>query len=110
MILPRWIRRVWDRFGPRRGLRVVDGDSLPSHLPRRDLVLARDGGENWCVGMLCPCGCGRTIELLLIQEARPRWDLMLDAFERPSLKPSIWLQGGCRSHFWVRRGRVEWCD
>jgi len=35
---------------------------------------------------------------------------MLDAFERPSLKPSIWLQGGCRSHFWVRRGRVEWCD
>lgn len=110
MRLPRWVRRAWDRFGPRRGLKVVDGDSLPTKLPHRDLVLAREGGEDWTVGMRCPCGCGRTIELLLIREAKPRWDLMLDASGRPSLKPSVWLQGGCRSHFWLRRGRVEWCD
>ena len=63
MRLIRWFRRNWARIAPRRRLRVIDGDSLPSHLPRRDLVLARDGDEDWCVGMRCPCGCGRSIEL-----------------------------------------------
>jgi len=27
-------------------------------MPRRDLVLAREDDEDWCVGMRCPCGCG----------------------------------------------------
>jgi hypothetical protein len=109
-MLPKWLRRAWDKFGPRRGLQVVEGDSLPTRLPRRGLVLAREGDEDWCVGMRCPCGCGETIELLLIREAKPRWDLLVDPSGRPSLKPSVWLQHGCRSHFWLRRGRVEWCD
>jgi hypothetical protein len=109
-MLPKWLRRVRDKFGPRRDLQVVEGDSLPERLPRRNLVLAREGDEDWCVGMRCPCGCGQTIELLLIQEAKPRWDLLVDWSGRPSLKPSVWLQTGCRSHFWLRRGRVEWCD
>jgi Family of unknown function (DUF6527) len=109
-MLLKWLRRAWDKFGPRRVLKVVEGDSLPKVLPRRDLVLAREGNEDWCVGMRCPCGCGETIELLLIREAKPRWDLLVDQSGRPSLKPSVWLQHGCRSHFWLRRGRVEWCD
>lgn len=110
MRLMRWFRRNWARIAPRRRLRVIDGDSLPSHLPRRDLVLARDGDEDWCVGMRCPCGCGRSIELLVIPEAAPRWDLRVDDKRRPSLSPSVWLQRGCRSHFWLTGGRVRWCD
>ena len=109
-MLPKWLRRIWDKFGPRRRLQVIEGDSLPQRLPRQDLVLAREGDEDWCVGMRCPCGCGETIELLLIREAKPRWDLLIDRLGRPSLKPSVWRQHGCRSHFWLRRGRVEWCD
>ncbi|HVV41961.1 MAG TPA: DUF6527 family protein [Nitrobacter sp.] len=109
-MIPRWLRRAFDRYGPGRGLQIVEGDSLPARLPRRDLVLAREGDEDWCVGMRCPCGCGRTIELLLVKEAKPRWDLHTDPSGRPSLKPSVWLKTGCRSHFWLRRGRVEWCD
>jgi hypothetical protein len=109
-MLPKWLRRAWDRFGPRRGLKILEGDSLPERLPRRDLVLAREGDEDWCVGMRCPCGCGQSIELLLVREAKPRWDLLIDPSGHPSLRPSVWLQTGCRSHFWLRRGRVEWCD
>ena len=89
---------------------MVDGDSLPDRLPARDLVLARDDDEDWCVGFRCPCGCWRTIEMLVIPEANPRWDLSLDAKGRPSLRPSVWLQTGCRSHFWVRGGRIAWCE
>jgi hypothetical protein len=105
-----WWRNIWARIAPPRHLRVVEGDSLPKQLPRRDLVLARDGDEDWCVGMRCPCGCGQTIELLVILEAAPRWDFSVDNKGRPSLSPSVWLQKGCHSHFWLKNGRVEWCD
>ncbi|MDM9644782.1 DUF6527 family protein [Rhizobium sp. S163] len=30
--------------------------------------------------------------------------------DRPTLHPSVWRNSGCRSHFWVRRGRIAWCD
>ena len=110
MTRPRWLRRILARLALPRRLRIVEGDSLPERLPWRDVVLARDGDEDWCVGMRCPCGCGRTIELLVIAEAKPRWDISVDRKRRPSLSPSVWLQKGCRSHFWLKAGRVRWCD
>lgn len=105
----KWWRNALERFSPRRRLRVIDGDSLPPRLPRCDLVLAREDGEDWCVGMRCPCGCGYVIELLVVAEAKPRWNVKVGANGLPTLSPSIWLQKGCRSHFWVRDGRVHWC-
>jgi hypothetical protein len=110
MKLPRWWRRLLSRLLPARRLRIVPGDSLPKRLPWRDVVLARDADEDWCIGMRCPCGCGSTIELLLIREAAPRWDVSIDAGDLPTLKPSVWRQTGCRSHFWLRGGRIEWCE
>src|SRR3546814_19102415 len=107
--LAHWWRKTWARLGPRRRLRIIDGDSLPPCLPRRDIVLARDDGEDWCVGMRCPCGCGHVIELLVVPEAKPRWDILVDPKGLPTLSPSVWLQKGCRSHFWLRNGRVHWC-
>jgi hypothetical protein len=110
MRLLRWLRLLWDRHGPARSIRVVEGDTLPEALPRRDLVLTRDDGEDWSVGMRCPCGCGETIELLVLEEARPRWNVSIDKGGRPTLHPSVWRQKGCQSHFWVRQGRIHWCD
>jgi hypothetical protein len=106
----RWWRNALARFEPRRRLIVVEGDSLPGRMPRRHLVLAREYGEDWCVGMHCPCRCGAIIELLVIKEANPRWDIVTDGKGHPYLSPSVWRKTGCRSHFWVRRGRIEWCD
>jgi hypothetical protein len=40
---------------PRRLLRVVDGDTLPARLPFWNLVVARDDGEDWSVGMRTLC-------------------------------------------------------
>lgn len=105
----KWWRNALARVSPRRRLRVIEGDSLPVRLPKRDLVLARDDGEDWCVGMRCPCGCGYAIELLVVAEGMPRWDVTVDANGVPTLKPSVWLKKGCRSHFWVRDGRIHWC-
>lgn len=105
-----WIKRAWARCEPARKLALVEGDSLPSDLPKKDLVLAREDGEDWSIGLHCPCGCGRRLELMLVKEARPRWVLKLDKKGRPTLTPSVWLRGGCRSHFFIRAGRIVWCD
>ncbi len=105
-----WWRRLLDTIGPRRRLRIVEGDSLPAKLPLRDLVLAQEGSENWCVGLRCPCGCGERLEMMLLDEVKPRWDVVVDAEGRVSLHPSVWRRTGCRSHFWIRKGKVVWCD
>ncbi|MHB1701399.1 MAG: DUF6527 family protein [Acidobacteriaceae bacterium] len=105
---PRWVLNGREWLLPRRALVIVEGESLPKDLPRRDLVLLRDAGEDWSVAMRCPCGCGQQVELALIPEAKPRWSLRLEYGKTPTLSPSVWLREGCRSHFFVRGGRVQW--
>lgn len=104
----RLIGQLLDNYGPARKIRIICSDSLPSKLPYRDLVLAREDGEDWCVGMSCPCGCGDIIELLIVAEANPRWDVKVDEKQRPTLLPSIWRTSRCGAHFWIRNGRVAW--
>lgn len=94
---------------PARRVLTIHGDSLPAVLPRRALVHVLDDGESWSVGFRCPCGCGAALELMLLPGVNPRWDMVVDARGRPTLSPSIWRNEGCRSHFWVRDGKVVWC-
>ena len=108
MNIRRWWLRTKEKFLPARKLHVTQADGLPESLPRRNLILVQEGSENWCVGMLCPCGCGQRVELPLIKEAHPRWEIHVDGQRRPTLQPSVWLRDGCRSHFFVRGGKVEW--
>ena len=107
---PLWWRRMMAALAPRRALQVVEGDMLPAKLPFWNLVVARDGGEDWSVGLRCPCGCGERLEMMLLKEVKPRWDLSVDARGHVSLHPSVCLRQGCRSHFWVRSGKIVWCD
>jgi len=106
--LKRWWLKQKEAVLPARRLVRVQGDEMPEHLPARRLVLLHDGSENWSIGMRCPCGCKETIELMLLKAAKPRWDLTFNAKGQPSLSPSILRRSGCRSHFWVRGGKVEW--
>lgn len=64
--------------------------------------------QKWAV-MACPCGCGESIMLSLSQKKRPSWSVAWDWLGRPSVDPSVRQTAGCYAHFWVRRGRVEWC-
>lgn len=110
MTIKKTFIQLFDWFAPARKLKIEEGDSLPNRLPFRNIVLTQDDGEQWSVGMRCPCGCGTTIELLVIPEAKPRWDVEVNNHGLPTLKPSIWLNKGCRSHFWIREGKVIWCE
>jgi len=57
----------------------------------------------------CPSGCGEPLLLSLNKERRPRWSIQCDWLGRPSISPSVHRTDGCRCHFWLRKGRVEWC-
>ncbi len=107
---PKWLLKLAESVLPARSMMVIEGEELPVKLPRRDLLLLRDGGEDWSVAMRCPCGCGQKVELALIPEAKPRWKLRLEPDKSPTLSPSVWLREGCCSHFFVRRGKVEWAE
>lgn len=93
-----------------RSVMLVEGDSLPPQMPIRSIVVTVEDEEIWCVGLKCPCGCGYTIELPIIKEAKPRWDLNINLQNQISLYPSVFLKKGCKSHFWVKNGKIIWCS
>jgi len=59
---------------------------------------------------LCPCGCQSVITLPLQRIKDPYWIIAKSKAGRPSLRPSIWRDVGCFSHFIIDDGRVYWCN
>jgi hypothetical protein len=55
----------------------------------------------------CP-RCNEHIQVSIAQGKRS-WRLRVDALSRPTLRPSIWQLGSCGAHFFITRGRIEWC-
>jgi hypothetical protein len=87
---------------------VVRADELPEGIrPNRLYVL----GEMtpWAVALMCPCGCREIIQLSLLEDDSPRWQLVSASKRQPTLHPSIWRKRGCQSHFILRNGRIQWC-
>lgn len=94
---------------PAHGFRAVRVDDVPSVLRPGVVYLVGEGEHLWCAALCCPCGCAATIQLGLLGDARPRWSAAVHADGSVSLTPSVWRRVGCRSHFVLRRGRIEWC-
>lgn len=109
-MLMQWLHRVWSQYGPSRQLIVVHGDEAPDHIPNRHVYLARENEEDWLVAFRCPCGCGDRLELMLLKDIRPRWDITTDSKNRPTLSPSVHRTTRCQSHFFLRNGRTVWCS
>jgi len=59
--------------------------------------------------MACPDGCGETLVINLDSRADKAWrhDMRGGGL---TLFPSVWRDGGCKSHFIVWRGHILWCD
>lgn len=56
--------------------------------------------------MKCPDNCGENIMLNLSPKRRPSWTIIQDNFGRVSIYPSVHKLEGCKSHFWVKKGRL----
>ena len=61
------------------------------------------------IAMQCPDGCGEQLTINLDNRAGPAWRHYLRGDEL-SIYPSVWREGGCKSHFIVWQSRIYWCD
>lgn len=109
-----WLRRAWRRlrrqlFGQPK-LRTVFAEELPEKLDRGILFVIGENRHLWFVAVQCPCDCGAILHMNLLPDTHPRWRLTLHDDKTVTLHPSVWRTKDCGSHFFVRRGRIEWCD
>jgi Family of unknown function (DUF6527) len=93
----------------KRSFRVQQVVDVPDN-PRPFEVYAIGDPHIWQAALLCPCGCGHLIQLSLLASDSPRWDLKVDRNGNATISPSVWRTLGCQAHFFVRGGRIIWCD
>lgn len=103
----RLISHLRGRVAPKR---VVFAGDEPDALEDDTLVLLGEAGHLWALILNCPCGCGDRVHLSLHREGRPRWRVREHWDGSLSVSPSIWRKTGCKSHFFIQRGRIEWAD
>jgi hypothetical protein len=56
---------------------------------------------------ICP-RCGEHIQVPIAASLN-NWTLSVDWLGRPTMSPSIWETATCGAHFFLRRGKVDWC-
>ena len=88
-------------------VKFVELNPDPTRIPDKDLIVVREkGGRTKWAYMRCPSGCGDTLMLSLQRGDYPSWRLTINKNGQPSLFPSIWKKDGCRSHFYLLRGKI----
>ncbi|UYV12372.1 MAG: DUF6527 family protein [Phycisphaera sp.] len=108
-----WFRRLWSWF---KNLFVerpstfetARVEEAPEILRPQTVYLIGEDGGIWSVAMRCPCGCGADIHLSTVG-GRPRWSVRTEEDDTVTLSPSVWRKAGCKSHFFLRRGMIQWC-
>ncbi len=109
-----WIERLWSwgkglfRRGP-EPFSTIRMEEPPVVLRPRTIYLLGNHEHIWSVAMCCPCGCEAQIQLSTIG-GRPKWSVAIERDGSVTLSPSIWRMVGCESHFFLRRGVVQWCS
>lgn len=88
---------------------IVSKHPTPEVLDEGKIFIVQNGHLKKWACFRCPGGCGLKIMLSLSPNRSPKWKVRTDWLERPSIKPSIRQLNDCGCHFWIQRGRVEWC-
>ena len=104
-VAERWFRLI---FEPRPRYRVLFVEEFPDDLVNDAVYLAGDVAAPWAAAFLCPCGCREVVSLSLIKRDKPSWRATISSANRVTLSPSIWRVKACKSHFFIRDGRVIW--
>ena len=88
-----------------RAEHVID---VPDRHRAERLYVAGEDGYAWSATMLCPCGCGKVLEMNLLSDAQPCWTFTESAEGLATLHPSVLLKTDCGAHFWLQKGKVRW--
>ena len=84
-------------------------DDLPEFIPGKKVLIIGDNVE-WAMVLRCPCGCKEIIQLNLLEDIKPKWQYKIGDNSWITISPSVNRIVGCGSHFFIRDGRVVWCE
>lgn len=83
-------------------------DEIPDKVQRNTVYIEGCSKSPDFAALICPCGCNERISLSLLKCSRSSWSVSIDIFGRVSLNPSIWRTKGCKSHFFLKNGKIVW--
>lgn len=118
----KWLKELWQRQPAKKqqapplpsprifnSCEIVKSPPSNGAIPYGKFFVVKPGQElKWAL-FKCPCKCGHVITLSLASGRTPQWTVRSDD-GYPTLYPSVRQLNGCLSHFWIKRGRVQWCD
>lgn len=100
-----WLFKVKNRLFPKKYT-----FSLVEEVPynaENGIVYIVGTTNPWLVVFKCPCNCGEIIQLNLLTDEKPWWEYRISRGQL-NLFPSVRRIRGCKSHFWIRKGKVHW--
>ena len=56
----------------------------------------------------CPCGCGEVVVIPITISFADGWELFIEN-DHVSLHPSLLQRFACKSHYYIRKGKIVWC-
>jgi hypothetical protein len=80
---------------------------IPDIAKKNILYFIGNEGYYWQFVMLCPCGCNSLLHMNLMDDYDPYWSYQIHD-DLITVTPSIDRVVGCKSHFFVREGRIVW--
>jgi len=99
--------RRWRSFS---GVARLDSQTeANAALNARQLIIVGSLDRPKWLKFLCPCGCGDTIALNLMESHYPRWRLRVEGPASISVLPSVDATK-CGSHFWIKSNEVIWAE
>lgn len=106
-----WLTLHWARLrGQPAPYRAQLAGDIPETPEADVLYLIGEGEHQWFACFLCPCPCSQLIQLNTLPRGRPRWSVKRHRNGTATLSPSIRRTAGCKSHFFMRHGFVEWAN
>ncbi len=102
-----WFSKQYDLYASRK-LKFELVDDFPEVIPEKKILVLSEGYEPDSLAFKCPCGCNSDIYLNLLEDAEPRWNFIITKNGNITISPSIWRKIDCRSHFFIRDGKIEW--
>ncbi|MBS1489672.1 MAG: hypothetical protein JSS93_04020 [Bacteroidetes bacterium] len=91
-------------FAPRYYARNVN--EFPQRVKKGLVYIVSEGPEPDTLIFKCPCGCGDTVYLNLLNDTHPYWRFDVNFFGLVSIRPSVRRTVKCKSHFHITNGRV----
>jgi Family of unknown function (DUF6527) len=102
---------IWLRLIPKVDLaaQIVPTHPNPEEIKSGKMLIVGGASYQKWACFQCPGGCGESVLLSLNQSQHPRWKVSLDWIGRPTVYPSVKQLNECRCHFWIKKGKIEWC-